>query len=206
MSRNAPILTSLLVGAAILTTAVPQLSSALVYDRGLILSGELWRLLTCHLVHFNARHLLYDLLAFGVAAWCIEQRGQRKFATLCALMAPAISISLLLASPGMSYYGGMSGLACGCFFYLALLGQSDTGITRSLSLLVLIVLPLKVLGEVCMGGSLLPYPEGTSFVAMPLSHAVGMTVAVLAWAANRHVATLGCCASDDVDCGSLLPL
>ncbi len=87
--------------------------SALEYRRTELLEGQGWRLLTGHLVHFNARHALLDLATFGIALVLFPGllRGWR----LPALILGAIlAIDLgLLASPEMAWYAGFSGVAYG---------------------------------------------------------------------------------------------
>ncbi|MGV7206979.1 rhombosortase [Oxalobacteraceae bacterium A2-2] len=94
-----------------LASASPWLLAALEYDRGAILAGQYWRLWTGHAVHWSAPHALTDSLALAVAAAVYRRHaGNRALAGALLLGAPAISLGLLLAAPGMTHYRGASGL------------------------------------------------------------------------------------------------
>ena len=53
------------VVTALAVYLLPGVGEALVYDRSAILTGELWRLVTGHWVHFSASHLFYDVTVLG---------------------------------------------------------------------------------------------------------------------------------------------
>ncbi|MEE9338293.1 MAG: rhomboid family intramembrane serine protease, partial [Methylococcaceae bacterium] len=44
----------------------------LIYDRALISQGEIWRLLTAHLVHLDSEHLILNLAALLVLGSLLE--------------------------------------------------------------------------------------------------------------------------------------
>jgi rhomboid family GlyGly-CTERM serine protease len=107
--------------------------SAWAYQRSAIVDGELWRLLTGHLVHYSARHLVFNLLAFAVLAILTEnQLGHAGFARLCVAIAAFIGVGLLLFVPGMEFYAGISGINYGLLAYLGL--QQITRLARTGSL------------------------------------------------------------------------
>jgi rhomboid family GlyGly-CTERM serine protease len=84
----------------------------LEYDRHAILAGELWRLWTCHLVHYSASHALADYAsAVAAAAIAGQLHGWRRLAGALLLAAPLIATGLLLLAPDCQYYRGASGLA-----------------------------------------------------------------------------------------------
>ena len=81
------------------------------YDRGAIAAGGWWRLLTAHLVHLDAHHLIlnemgvvlvWSLFAqdFDAVEWCI----------IVAAGALAISCGLWWLSPDVIWYVGASGV------------------------------------------------------------------------------------------------
>jgi membrane associated rhomboid family serine protease len=59
--RDLP-LKSLALAAAALAVAAPAAASLLEYDRSAILRGELWRIVTAHLVHCSPHHILWNVL------------------------------------------------------------------------------------------------------------------------------------------------
>lgn len=89
--------------------AAPEL---LEYDRHALLAGELWRLWTCHLVHYGPQHALIDLAtATAAGAVALPALGWRRLSIILALAAPLISAGLLLFAPDCLYYRGASGIA-----------------------------------------------------------------------------------------------
>ncbi len=177
LTSRFPIWTGLILGLSIISYASPQVSSALIYDRAALFKGEIWRLFTSHLVHFTPLHLFYNLIAFGIAGWIIEYRGYQHFVPLCLLMAFFISVSLMVMKPGMIYYGGLSGLASGAIYYLALLGLRESPPWRLVCILTLFFVPIKILLELEMNQSLFAYSE--PFTIMPISHIIGCLVALV---------------------------
>ena len=99
--------------------AIPFAGLALQYERSRIIAGELWRLATCHVTHWNGEHLLWDLLMFVVlAAWCEWRNPQRM--RLCLIFgAMAVSSTVYLFFPHMHAYRGLSGVDTALFTLLA---------------------------------------------------------------------------------------
>ena len=191
--RQFPIVTLLVVAAGIATYVIPGLASQMVYDRAAILSGEVWRLLTGNWVHFSTRHLLYDLLALGIAGWIIERRGYPHFGLFCVLAPVGISAALLAASPEVQFYGGLSGVATGGIIYLALHGIKEPGPWRWICLAALVLTAGKVLLESLTGRFIIGAPGSLSFVPLPLSHVVGgLTAALLFWWSRARDARQEC--------------
>lgn len=179
--RSVPVFTLLLCGAALIVFAFPALQHALIYDRAAISSGEWWRLVSGHLVHYSLSHLLFDVLAVFVTGAFIEIRRYRGFEWLCFLTATAIGIVLYLGAPRMAYYGGLSGIATASAVFLCLNGLHETRPWRHLCGVALILLTGKISVELTFGTSLMMYFGSQPFVPMPISHAVGAASAVLTY-------------------------
>ena len=94
-------------------------------------------------------------------------------------MAFIIGTALFILKPAMTYYGGLSGLACGFIFYCALLGVAASNPRRKISKLIIFFLPIKILLESYNNASILPYWGQQTFVIMPVSHITGIVVALL---------------------------
>jgi rhomboid family GlyGly-CTERM serine protease len=87
-------------------------ASMLAWERGAIVHGELWRLWSCHLVHFSASHARADTLAlFAMGLYAEPLVGSRRFALLLAGAAALLSLGMLALAPGLNEYRGASGLA-----------------------------------------------------------------------------------------------
>lgn len=155
----------------------PAAGGSLVYERQAILEGELWRLVTGHLVHFSSLHLAADLLVFGGAGLLIEREQGGRAAYLYLTTAGVIGCALLLFEPQLDRFGGLSGLAYGSVVYLAMSNLRRRGSGSAIALVVLTVLPLKLVIDCVQPISILSGLEFQPFVSVPLSHLVGVLTA-----------------------------
>lgn len=118
------------------------LAAMLRYDRDAILAGQLWRLLTGHLVHLGASHLAMNLVGLALI-WMLFGRLMSTRAWLATLLASALAVSLgLLAfNPGLTWYVGLSGVLHGMFLAGAIL-SIVAGYRAEIMLLAFIVAKL----------------------------------------------------------------
>jgi len=177
--KGLPILTPLILFVSALSFISPEITSVFIFDRDAVVQGEVWRLFSSHFVHFTDTHLAYNLLAFGVAGWVVERKSYLHFGLLYVLMAFVISTSLFILKPAMSFYGGLSGMACGLIFYCALLGAGEPGSWRTICKLIIFFLPIKIIIEAYNSASVLPYWGQQPFVIMPISHVTGILAALM---------------------------
>ncbi len=118
---------------------------ALRYDPQVIRDGELWRLLTGHLVHANGRHLLLNLAGLFLCQaltgvnWSLLQWSGRIL--LLALM---ISLGLWWLHPGLRWYVGFSGVLFGLYLMAAVESLPRQMLISSLLVLLLLA---KILME-----------------------------------------------------------
>ncbi len=116
MRRARPLLAVGLVAVAVALLG-DRAAGALRYERQAVLEGQVWRLLTCHLVHLGWSHLLLNLTAGALVAAVLRSFA---FARVLLPAALGVGLGLLLLSPGVGWYVGLSGvlhglLACGAF-------------------------------------------------------------------------------------------
>ena len=81
----------------------------MAWDRAKIGSGEVWRLITGHLVHSNSNHILLNSIGIAVVLLLIGDRFSTR--TLCSLsvfIAFLTSLLLYVFEPQLSYYVGFS--------------------------------------------------------------------------------------------------
>jgi rhomboid family GlyGly-CTERM serine protease len=106
---------ALLAAAATCTPALWSL------DTELVRQGELWRLVSGHLVHLNWQHYLYDLLALGLVLFLCRmlEAGFATIAFVALCSAGAVSLSLMVLQP-VEVYGGLSGVSAGLLSWAAL--------------------------------------------------------------------------------------
>ncbi len=161
---------------------------ALAYDRGAVLAGEWWRLLTAHLVHLGAAHAAAGALATALGPLLFRAAAGWRGWTAAALAAAAAVDAGLLLDPAVRWYAGASGLAHGLLAYGAartLLGPAAAGAPRRLAAAFLVLLATKLAWETCCGA--LPASEaltgGPVHVAAHRDGALGGLLAALAAAA-----------------------
>lgn len=144
------------VAAAVMIQLVGSMSpgwtSAVIYNRPAIESGQLWRLWTGHLVHYGWLHFAADtgiLLYLGrVITW---PHPVARLSTL-VIMPLIISAGIYLFDPEMIYYAGLSALNLGLFVFHSLnRWRRDT--TDWLWPAVLLVCIAEITYESIRGGS-----------------------------------------------------
>ena len=108
--------------ALIMALAGDATWNALRYERGAILEGELWRLVTGHWVHLGWTHLAVNLVGL-LLVWLLWGRALQNLQWLvCTLwIVLAQSLLLLTLNPEIHWYVGLSGLLHGLFAVGALL-------------------------------------------------------------------------------------
>jgi len=150
------------------------------YDRGAILSGQLWRLLTGHLVHGDLHHLAWNVL--GVLIVGVLFAGDYttpQWVVILTASTAAIDLGFLTLQPQLEWYVGFSGV---------LHGAMAAGLVRwlrrgegALTWLVGAIFLAKLGWEHVMG----PLPFTASGLSLPVVHeahsygAIGGAVAAL---------------------------
>lgn len=82
-----------------------QLKGVFYFDRTLIEAGEVWRLLTTHLVHLNLTHFGMNLLGLGIIAWVAPRWLVDWRALFTALWLFLVVGYGLYSLPVMQYFG-----------------------------------------------------------------------------------------------------
>lgn len=128
-------LTSLLL---VLGLAHEWVNPWLRYDREAIEGGQLWRLVTCHLVHMNAWHMAMNLTGF-LLCWFFftDLMTRRMLWTWLAASAPVVGLAFFFLDPDMNRYVGLSGLLHGLLVLLLVSGWRGNPILHSVVLAVI---------------------------------------------------------------------
>ncbi len=112
-------------------------TNMLNYHRSAIADGQIWRLLTGHLIHSNLWHLLLNLASLLMIGWLFSQHLTYKFwiivFTLSALM---ISFAYYFTAPQFEYYVGLSAILYAVIIIGALLDIKHQPMIAGLILLV----------------------------------------------------------------------
>jgi len=205
--RPLPVITLTLASGACLAHLVSGAAEWLCYDRERL--WEVWRVLTCHLVHWNPEHLLWSGGAFVLLGGACEARGRGRFLVCAALSAVAIPLALRFAAPAMGSYGGLSGIDSALFTMLAAATVLDNHRARRKALawgacIALILFLCKLAYEIETGSAVFlsdsphqrPIPMahivgGAAGVVVPLNDLVRRLLAAYAWK-NKGPERTGC--------------
>ena len=160
---------------------------ALRYDRVAIAAGELWRLVTGHLVHLGPSHLAMNVLALAILAFVLPALASWRLWLFAGLASALfIDVGLLAFHPEVVWYVGLSGVLHGFWSAGVLLAIQD----RRFEAAPLAVLLLLKLGYEALFG---PIPLSGDVAAGPVvaeAHAWGAaggaTFALLSLAVRRR--------------------
>lgn len=82
----------------------------LIYDRLMISQGEIWRLLTAHLVHLDREHLILNLAALLVMGSLLEYFQSKWLLPALITGVLVITAGLWFTMSSLIYYCGFSGV------------------------------------------------------------------------------------------------
>lgn len=144
-----PCLLALLL--CVLTLGGDNWRLALEYQRAGLARGQLWRLLSGHLVHLGVAHLLFNLAGLLVL-WLLygNEWRARRWLQIIGLSMLAIDAGLWLLAPQVQWYVGASGVLHGVWVAGAWAQLRRRDALATLSMLLLIV---KLAWEQGHGGS-----------------------------------------------------
>lgn len=167
-----PWMTLTIVALTVVIYCVPTFSSALIYDRSLVLEGQWWRVATSLLVHYSASHLFWNLLALVVFGTLLEE-GQRA-AFLWLILLSVAGNSLLVFNPDIGLYAGISGLVVALAGYCCVINIVRAEALKPWSFLMVIL--LAKVGYESLSGSILF--AGGDFRVLPQVHLIGLVCAI----------------------------
>jgi rhomboid family GlyGly-CTERM serine protease len=183
----------LAVGVAL----APSSASWLQFDRTEVATGELWRLATCHVTHWNGEHLAWDLLMFVVLGAVCELRDPRRMRSCVVGAAAAVSAMVCLCFPGIETYRGLSGIDTALFVFLAVgivrdgTQEDNRGLTLAAGGL-LVGFAAKTMYEAVTGQTFFVDQSQAGFVPLVWDHIVaGCVGAVAAFCPMRLRAVRG---------------
>ncbi|MCX7387054.1 MAG: rhombosortase [Planctomycetales bacterium] len=178
--------TLFLVALAVVAHVAGPLVLLLTIDLKNISILELHRVLTCHLLHWSADHLLWDLGMFAALGTIAELTMPRRYRLTLLLAALLIPVGVMLHHPELESYRGLSGIDTALFGLIVtdLLGRRLVERDRKSVLLfslLLFGLLAKLATEIVWGTNI--FVSDTSFVPVPLAHLIGAATGLLLGAA-----------------------
>jgi len=181
-----PGVTLLLAAATTLLQIWPDVAARLSYDRVAIAAGEVWRLFTGHLTHWNSDHLAWDALMFALLGAIVERRDRACFWATLGAAPLAISAAVWLLQPGVEQYRGLSGVDSALFALVALIVYDEMRRARQTTAAwALVALAVGFIGktfwELATGATLFVDSARAGFTPLPLAHVVGACAGALVW-------------------------
>ena len=196
-NRSAPFpwITTTLCALALAAWFKPGASDLLQFDRNRVVLGAWWQVLSGHLTHWTASHLVWDLAAFALLGTLLERRSRTMLAATLITSACAISGAVWALAPEIASYRGLSGIDSAVFASLVTAQFVEALRARRFAIALWLAcaatgLALKVAFESIAGSSIFVAPDA-SFVPVPLAHAVGAAaglVVTLAYSSMENAA------------------
>jgi rhomboid family GlyGly-CTERM serine protease len=163
-------------------------ASSLALTRDALAAGEVWRLLTTHMVHFSVSHAVTNGFVFLVTcAILVRTIGARFTMAFIVVTAPVISLALLGLSPNLIEYRGLSGIGTATSTLALLLLRAEMRTLRvPLSIALALLIAKTVLdasGVASIGSASYTLPE--TVVVEWRAHAIGIACGFVAFAILR---------------------
>lgn len=122
---------------AVLGLAHEWVNPWLNYQRSAVLDGQIWRLVTAHLVHLNAWHMVMNLTGLLLCWFFFTDLLTRRLLWLwLGVSAPVVGLAFLGLDAELTRYVGLSGLLHGLLVLLLVLGWRGNPVLHSLVLVV----------------------------------------------------------------------
>lgn len=190
LSTRLPLVTVAVCAAALaLSLAPPPLQALLQFDRERIAAGELWRLVTCHAVHYSPAHAARDIVGFAILGSLLEHECRPLTRLTLATASVAVPLALWIAEPTLGLYRGLSALD---FALLgALCANGFIGRRRARLVAILAVAAALIwIGAQWIAPSSVGTSDITSYTPVASAHLVGLLagllVGVLCWSMRER--------------------
>jgi len=182
----API-TCLIALTALLLQSFPTLQPATELFFADLTATEIWKLATCHLLHWSWDHFFWDVMVLVAAGTFCETRWPQRFHLVLATAGVLIPLAVMLSAPALLSYRGLSGIDSALFALAAgsLLIEEIQAARPLAAILVGVAVAaqfLKIGLESTAGQTL--FVQDAPFVPVPLSHLSGAVIGCLV-AASR---------------------
>lgn len=139
-TADPPLRRHILILAAVLAVfglAHEWVNPWLNYQRAAVLDGQIWRLVTAHLVHLNVWHMAMNLTGFLLCWFFFTDLFTRRLLWLwLGVSAPVVGLAFLGLDAELTRYVGLSGLLHGLLVLLLVLGWRGNPVLHGLVLAV----------------------------------------------------------------------
>lgn len=175
---------TVIIAATMIATLINSASLDLLrYDLPAIREGQLWRLLTGHLVHSGYQHTLLNLGGLWLIAYLFEANARPAvWASVSVIIAVLSSLGFIYFKPDMLWYVGFSGVLHGLFFLAAI---SEWPRDRLVAGLLAVFLLGKLLYSQIFG----PSVSTEAMIGVPIaeiSHIIGSALGItIGWFFRR---------------------
>ncbi len=161
---------------------LPTLTSHFEWRNDLSSSNMLLSLFGCHLLHWNAEHLFWDLCMFSITGLLCEKSCRNAYYGTLLMSAVTIPLFVMWFHPALSSYRGLSGLDTALFALLitrtGLIANNEGDRLRFWGCLGLWLAMLsKSLFEFSTGHVM--FVDADNFVPIPVAHLVGIVCGTL---------------------------
>ncbi len=160
----------------------------LAYQRAQIMQGELWRLVTAHLIHTNGYHLALNATgALLIGLLYPRQLKPMQFVTDMGALCIVTSLWVLCLFPSISWFVGLSGVLHGWLLLQAMRQWPQAH--RYTNTLLIIAIVAKVGYESIWGGN----PATAKLIEADVlteGHLAGVLAGLLIWLAQHAIRTL----------------
>lgn len=174
---NSPVVTYTMVLVSALVFFTAGTDKLFEYDHTAIGAGQVWRLVTGHLVHWSFEHFFWCALVLLGFGWVCEKFNRKGFITVLILSGLTASAAIWVWMPGMAAYRGLSGVGSGIFMLCTLwlirdCFRNKQWLLFSAAGLAVLVFWLKITFESVNGTAIVVRSEDL-FVPVPLVHFAG---------------------------------
>ena len=176
--REFPVTLGLAI-AALLVFLIPQAESAMDFQTGGPLFGQWFQLFSCHLAHWSADHLIWDLVMFVTMGAICEKQNRKVYLGVLVASAILIPVGVSFMATGIDSYRGLSGIDTALFgmamWHLVGNAKADRNWWAfGIFSLLFVGMFAKIGYEYLSGGTL--FAAADNFTAVPSAHLVGAVI------------------------------
>jgi rhomboid family GlyGly-CTERM serine protease len=169
----------LVAAVSALSILMPAWRESLIYQRGAVEAGEVWRLWTGNIVHFGGLHFIADTGLWLIIGWFVEREHPTPARVSLLLIPLAVTGAVYFFEPEMIRYAGLSGMNVGYLVFLALAGWQKSWKDWFWPA-VLGIHVLELVLESTWGHGMIQFDDPTVRVAT-IAHVGGIVFGVVLW-------------------------